>query len=160
MGKWSDKINQEIDQKLENTREQDLRFFRIDEFKRNIIRVDEFTSSCPDCKRMQIDIAEVVQSVDEAVKVPGQTRREFDRLISRLSKHMQKQHGFYPPFYFSYIYALYGLLGGAAVGYLLWQIIPEHPFEMMGIGISAGLVISYILGNIKDRKIRTNKKIM
>lgn len=160
MGKWSAKINKDIDQKLENIREQDLRFFRIDELKRNIERVNEFSSSCPDCRRIQTDIEEVVLSIDEAVKVPGRKRREFDRLISRLSKHIQKEHNFYPPFYFSYVYALIGLIGGFILGYLLFVIRPEHKVEMFSIGISAGLVISYIFGNIKDRKIRTNKRIM
>ena len=160
MGKWSTEIGKEIDQKLEKTREQDLRFFRIDEFKRNISRVDEYYSGCADCKRIQSDIIETVKSIDEAVKSPGRKRREYDRLISRLSKHIQKEHKFYPPFYFSYMYALIGLIGGAVLGYLLFLIKPEHKIEMLSIGISAGLILSYILGTIKDRKIRTNKKIM
>jgi len=160
MGKWAENIITDIDQKLEKTREQDLRFFRIDEFKRNVTRVEEFMPTCADCKRIQTDIIETVKSIDEAVKTPGRERREYDRLISRLSKHIQKEHKFYPPYYFSYVYALIGLLGGALLGYLLFVIKPEHKIEMFSIGISAGLILSYILGTIKDRKIRTDKKIM
>ena len=160
MGKWAESINLEIDQKLEKTREQDLRFFRIDEFKRNVARVEEFMPACADCKRIQTEINEGVKTIDEAVKTPGRQRREYDRLISRLSKHIQKEHGFYPPFYFSYVYALLGLIGGVALGYLLFLVLAENKVEMFSIGISAGLVITYVFGSIKDRKIRSQKKLM
>jgi len=160
MGKWAENIITDIDQKLENVREQDLRFFRIEEFKRNVARVDDFAKSCPDCKRMQSDIDDVVQSIDEAVKTPGRKRRAYDRTISRLSKHIQKEHGFYPPYYFSYVYALIGLIGGAVLGYFLFAIKPELKIEMFSIGIAVGLVSTYILGTGKDKKIRSEKKLM
>lgn len=160
MGKWAEKINLEIDQKLEKTRLQDLRFFRIDEFKRNISRVEEFAPTCADCKRIQTEISEAVNSIEEAIKSPGRNRRKYDKLIGRLSKHIQKEHGFYPPYYFSYVYALIGIVGGVILGYLLFLIKPELRFEMFSIGISVGLVVSYILGSIKDGKIRSQKKLM
>lgn len=160
MEKWSAQINKDIDQKLEKAREQDMRFFRIDEFKRNIERVDEFSTNCPACKHEQINIAEAVQYIGEAVHVPGRKRREFDRLIARLSKHMRTEHGFYPPFYFSYVYALFGLIGGAVLGYLLLLFFTNNKMVMFGIGISAGLVVMYVLGSFKDRKIRSQKKLM
>jgi len=160
MEKWSEKINQEIDQKLEKTREQDLRFFRIEEFKRNISRVDDFHSTCADCKRFQTDISEVVDSIGEAIKTPGRNRRQYDKLISRLSKHIKKEHKFYPPYYFSYVYALIGLIGGAILGLFLFGLKPELKVEMFSIGIATGLVLSYILGSIKDHRIRSEKKLM
>ena len=160
MGKWAETINQEIDQKLEKAREQDLRFFRIDEFKRNIGRVDDFSATCADCKRFQTEIAEAVSSIEEAVKTPGRKRRQYDKLISKLSKHIQKEHKFYPPYYFSYVYALIGLVAGAILGFFLFSLKPELKVEMFSIGIAIGLVLSYILGSIKDRKIRSEKKLM
>ncbi len=160
MGKWAEDIIIDIDQKLEKVREQDLRFFRIEEFKRNINRVEEFASSCAECKRFKTDINEAVQTIDEAVKVPGRKRRAYDRTISRLSKHIQKEHGFYPPYYFSYLYAVFGLIGGALLGYLLYLSNPAHILEMYSIGIAAGLLVSYFFGFRKDKKIRSEKKLM
>ncbi|WP_340111129.1 hypothetical protein [Maribellus mangrovi] len=160
MGNWSEGITAKIDSKLESARDKDILFFRIKEFKRNIERVDEFSISCPDCKRRMIDIAEVVESIDVAVDVPGRKRREYDRLISRLSNHMRKVHGFYAPYYYSYLYALYGVIGGTALGLLLLWLQPSYKLEMFGIGISAGLIISYIAGSTRDKKIRSDKKLM
>ena len=160
MNSWSEETINKIDSKLENTRDKDKLFFRINEFKRNISRVGEFSASCPDCKKEIININEAVKTIDEAVNVPGRKRREYDRLISRLSRHMQKEHGFFAPYHFSYIYALYGFLAGVILGFILYSIHPEYRFEMFGIGISVGLIVAYILGHIKDRKVRSEKKLM
>jgi hypothetical protein len=160
MGNWSEEIHQKIDSKLESARDKDILFFRIKEFKRNIERVDEFSVSCPECKRKMIDIAEVVEEIDVAVDVPGRKRREYDRLISRLSRHMQKEHGFYAPYHYSYLYALYGVIAGTVLGLFLLWLQPNYKLEMFGIGISVGLISTYIIGSTKDKKIRNDQKLM
>ena len=123
MESWSSEIIKSIDSKLENVKDREIRFFRIPEFKRNIERVDQFSKTCPYCHKEQINIKEAVETIAEAVEVPGKTRRNYDRLISRLSKHMQKEHGFYAPFHFSYTHALYGLVGGFVLGFLLMKLV-------------------------------------
>jgi len=160
MNTWSAKITAEIDRKLEQTRDKDKLFFRIAEFKRNITRVDEFSASCSTCQNEMMHISEAVDSIDVAIETPGQKRREYDRLISRLSRHMQKEHGFYAPFHFSYVYALYGLLAGLALSLLLYLLFPHYWLEMFAIGLSTGIVVSYILGAIRDKKVRAEKKLM
>lgn len=160
MESWSSEINKTIDSKLESARDKDKLFFRISEFKRNIARVDEFSSSCPTCKHEMMNISDVVKTIDEAVSTPGKTRREYDKLISRLSSHMQKEHGFFAPFHYSYNYALIGTVGGVVLGFILYKIRPEYPMEMFSIGIAIGIVLSYILGSIKDQKVRSEKKLM
>lgn len=160
MESWSSEIIQTIDSKLENEKDRELRFFRIEEFKRNIGRVDQFSTSCPFCQKEQINIKEAVDSIDEAVGVPGRTRRNYDRLISRLSKHMQKEHGFYPPFHFSYQHALYGLVAGFLAGFALMKLVPAYGFELMATAVSIGLIVTYITGSIKDKQIRHEKRIM
>ncbi|MCK3685783.1 hypothetical protein [Maribellus sp. YY47] len=160
MESWSSEIIKLIDSKLENVKDRDIRFFRIAEFKRNIERVEQFSQTCPHCQKEQINIKEAVESVDEAIGVPGKARRNYDRLISRLSKHIQNEHGFYPPFHFSYLHALYGLVAGFVLGFGLMKLIPEFGIELLFGAISVGLVASYITGSIKDRRIREQKRIM
>jgi len=160
MANWSSEIIQQIDNQLENARDKDILFFRIKEFKRNIERVDEFSGKCPDCKKEMINIAEAAKTIEEAVNTPGRKRREYDRLIDRLSKHMRKEHGFFTPYYFSYVYALYGTIAGIVLGLILSQIIPAYKIELFAVGVSIGLVVSYFMGNIKDKKVRADKKLM
>jgi len=160
MENWATEITDKIDIKLKGTRDKEIRFYRIDEFKRNIARVDSFSKSCPFCQQQKIYIAEVVDKIDEAVNVPGKTRREYDRLISHLSKHIQKEHGFYAPYYFSYLYSFFGIIAGLILGYALMKITPEYSVEMLSIGFIIGLLPSYVWGFVKDKKVRSEKKLM
>lgn len=160
MENWAVEINSKIDSKLEGTREKDIRFFRIEEFKRNINRVDTFSTSCQFCQKQKINISEIVEKIDEAIHVPGKSRHEYDRLISRLANHMQKVHGFYTPFHFAYLFSFFGMVAGTLLGYVLLRLFPEYNWAMLSLGFTIGLITSYVLGNIKDKKIRSAKKLM
>ena len=160
MANWADKLNSKIDVKLEKSREKDIRFFRIDEFKRNIERVDGFSNSCPFCLKHKIDISEAVETIHEAVEVPGKQRRDFDRLISRLARHMQKEHGFYAPFYFSYLYAFIGISVSLIFGYILYKMFPVYGEVLLLASIMVGIIAAYLSGSIKDGKIRSANKLM
>jgi hypothetical protein len=160
MKDWAKETREQIDKKLEGEKDKELRFYRIDEFKRNIDRVEDFSKSCPFCFSQKIEISEISDKIDEAVKVPGKSRREYDRLISRLSKHMQKEHGFYAPYYFSYVYSFWGIVAGLLVGFLFSRLFPELWIEMLSFGFVAGILPGYIIGTVKDKKIRSAKKLM
>lgn len=160
MENWASEINQQIDDKLKKAKEKDLRFFRVEEFKRNINRTDEFAAGCPVCRNQKHDISNTIEYLLEAIEVPGESRRKYDSLINRLSKHMQKEHGFYPPFYHSYIYAFWGLVAGGILGFLLSQIFPLLWETMFSVSFAAGIVATYFVGSVKDKKIRLAKKIM
>lgn len=160
MADWSSEINRSIDAQLADSRDKDILFFRVKEFQRNVERVDEFSASCPVCQKEKIDIAEVAKSIGEAVNSPGKKRREYDRLIDRLSKHMRKEHGFFTPYYFSYVYALYGTIAGVILGLILSQLVPGYKIELFAVGVSIGLVVSYFIGTLKDKKVRDEHKLM
>lgn len=160
MENWAEEINSKIDTRLEKSRDKDVRFFRVDEFKRNIIRVSEFSGSCSHCQKIKIDISETVETINEAIEVPGSSRRDYDRLISRLARHMQKEHGFYAPFYFSYLYAFIGIVAGLVTGYVLFKAVPVYGEALFLACVMVGIVTAYIAGSLKDSKIRTTKKIM
>lgn len=160
MKNWSGELNKQIDINLQKAREKDLRFFRIDEFKRNIGRTDEFSTRCRFCLQQKGAISAAVESLEEAVEVPGKKRREYDKLISRLSKHMQKEHGFYPPYYFSYLFAFFGLAAGFCISYLMALLFPVHAETMYLLGFTVGIVGAYFWGSQKDKKVRKSEKIM
>ena len=86
---WGIDINAKVDEFLSGEKEKDLRFFRVAELKRNISRVSEFSDSCGYCNQQKVDIKITVESIKEAIEVPGAKRKNYDRLISRLSSHMR-----------------------------------------------------------------------
>ncbi|TNF42204.1 MAG: hypothetical protein EP310_06240 [Bacteroidetes bacterium] len=160
MGNWAEQIISEIDVKLEKSKEKDIRFFRVEEFKRNITRVDDFSNSCPFCQKNKIDIAEAAGTIHEAIEVPGNSRRNYDRLISRLARHMQSEHGFYAPYHFSYLYAFVGILVGSVIGFVLYKIFPAQGSALFSFSFVIGIITAYFAGSRKDNQVRTAKKIM
>ncbi|WP_346856743.1 hypothetical protein [uncultured Draconibacterium sp.] len=160
MDSWSTQLNSQIDEKLIGVNEKDIRFFRIDEFKRNVSRIDAFSSSCHECQQQKQYIQEAVDSIDKAIKNVGSKRRDYDKLISKLSKHMQKEHGFYAPYYFTYMYSFLGIVAGGLIGYLVMNLNPEYQLELFCLGFAIGLLPPYVVGSVKDKKIRRQKKLM
>lgn len=160
MEDWSTNILLEVDEKLKDVRPVDLRFFRVDEFRRNVMRTGENSDTCPGCNREKINISSVVKKIDEAIKVPGISRREYDRLINRMAVHMQKQHGFYTPFHYTYRFTFYGLIAGMAAGLLLMAVFSEQNWALFSAGTSLGLLVGYLSGGKRDRKIRDRNMLM
>jgi hypothetical protein len=160
MEDWSKQVILQLNEKLTGLKQRDLRFFRIEEFKRNIERTGQFSKSCPYCEKEKLNIAGIIAKIDEAIQVPGKSRREYDRIISRLSTHMQKVHGFFPPFYFTYLLSFFGMVAGLLLGYLLMKIFPVWNWMMLTLGFVAGLFTGYVWGNRKDASVRTHKKLM
>jgi len=160
MEEWSKQTISQLDEKTKNIKQRDIRFYRVEEFKRNIERVGEFSKKCPYCEKEKINIAVMAGKIDEAIDVPGKTRREYDRAISRLSEHMQKHHGFFTPYYYTYLFSFFGMVAGLLLGYLLMKLFPAYNFTMLSAGFVGGLLTGYFMGNARDKKIRASKKIM
>lgn len=160
MSDWAKQMISEIDEKLEGVKVRDQRFFRTDEFKRNIERIADFSEKCPVCSAEKLNIEEVLKTFEQAIKVPGRARREYDRLIGRLSGHLQKEHGFFPPFYFTYLFSFFGMLAGLLIGYFLMKIFPGWDYAMLTAGFVVGLISGYFSGNKRDNRVRLEKKLM
>lgn len=160
MEDWSTTTIETINEKLKDARQSDLRFFRVDEFKRNVERVGEYSGKCPVCTREQINVRNITDKIDKAIGSPGKTRREYDKLISRLAAHMQNEHGFYTPNHFTYRYSFYGIIAGAVAGFLAMMLFSENNMAYLSAGFSLGLLIGYLYGGGKDRKVREKKMLM
>lgn len=149
-----------INEKLKDARQSDLRFFRIDEFKRNIERVEFFSGKCPICTKEFVNIRNVAGNIHLAIGTPGKERREYDGLINRLALHLQKEHGYFAPYHFTYRYTFYGLMTGLIFGFLLMTILSDYNWSLVSAGFSLGMLLGYIYGGQKDRKIRDQKMLM
>lgn len=157
---WAGIHLNKIEESLKDVREKDLRFFRIDEFKRNLERVGDFADKCAHCNKFIVDINEAVEKIDETVQTPGKERRSYDKLIARLSRHMQKEHRFFPPYYFSYLFSFFGIVIGLLFGAAVMKLWFPANYNAVWIGFSVGVVIAYIWGSVKDKKVRAQKKLM
>jgi|SRR5690554_196614 len=160
MNEWSTQMLGLIDEKLKDSRPSDLRFFRVEEFKRNIERVGDYSGKCPVCNKEQINIRDITGKIDVAIESPGKTRRDYDRLMNRLATHMHKVHGYYTPNHFTYRYSSYGMLIGTGIGFMLMMLLSKNNMAFISAGFSLGLLIGYLYGGRKDKKIRQQKMLM
>lgn len=160
MNDWGKATIQKLDEQVANLPEKDLRFYRIDEYKRNIQRVADFASGCRDCAQHKKQIESTLSQLHEAIHTPGKARQQYDRHISSLSRHMQKVHGFYPPYYFTYLFSFYGTAAGIGLGYLFTLINETHRFELFTLGFLLLFMPLYLIGSRKDSKIRRNQRLM
>jgi hypothetical protein len=160
MEDWAAQITVQLDEKVKNIGQRDIRFFRVEELKRNIERVGDFSKNCPYCEKEKRNIAEIISEMDVAISVPGKSRREYDRLISRLAGHMQKVHGFFTLFYYTYLVSFLGMVAGLLLGFLLMKLFPAHAFAALSAGFVIGLIVGYFWGVNKDGKIRAQQKLM
>ena len=161
MGDWSEKIIQNIEEQLKGVRDKDLRFFRIEEFFRMTRRVDEYASSCRDCNSFKYEIEKISDDVSKAVKYPGRNRIRFDRLQGKMAKHMRKAHGFYPPFYFTYLLSASYAFSASAAAILLSLILPaSYRWFIIIPAFILGLITGNLSGAKKDAKVRNNQKLL
>lgn len=160
MESWADNVLKDMEQRLLGTREKDLRFFRIDELRRNIGRVDKFAHKCDICQQLKHETEAALVHVNEAVNVPGSHRRELDRIVARLSRHMLKVHKFYPPWHFNYLYSFYGIVVGSLAGFTVVMVLQSKPWELVAAGFVIGIIAGQFFGGIKDRKIRGDERLM
>lgn len=160
MKKWAEPICEQLHSRLEGTKDSDLRFFRIAEFERMIKRTGDFAEKCSYCRELKPEIESMVSEIDKAIHSPGKLRRKYDRLTGRIAKH-QKEHGYYPPYFFTYHYSFVGIIGGSLLGTILGRLImPEALVYFAMSGFAVGIITAQIWGGIKDRRIRGTGKLL
>lgn len=161
MKNWTEEILGQMHTQLEGTSEKDLRFYRIAEFERMIRRTNEFAPACRECSQSKAEIEKVVALIGESIHQPGKQRRNYDQLIDRLAVHQRKAHGFYPPYYFTYLYSFFGILAGCVLGVLVGLLFSDQPMSYFVLtGFITGLLIVRYPGSRKDQHIRDQNKLL
>ena len=158
---WFEKIDETVREKLAGSRDKDIRFFRVEEFLRMAKRADDFAQTCRECSSFKHQIEQATGSIDKAVNHAGRDRRTYDRLIGKLSSHMQKQHQFYPPYHFTYLYSAAGMAGAGIAGFLI--SLPFTQIDRWFFIVPAfvvGLIAGNFIGARKDAKVRNSQKLL
>ena len=159
MENWYANYEKDIVRRLEGTKKRDLRFFRIEELLRMAELADKFAPSCRECHSFCHQMENDKEGVEKAVREPGPDRRKLDRLQSQMSGHMRKGHGFYPPFYFRYLYSFTWTVLLVTLACLAGLFFPNaDPWNFIAPAFAAGVIAGQVTGGRRDRRIRDNKK--
>lgn len=161
MSDWYTGFEQDVVRKLKGYKRSDLRFFRIDEYLNMAEKTDALAAACSECHAFRLEMDQQRDLPARAVGEPGRERRTLDRLQSRMSDHLRKEHGFFPDCYFTYRYSFFFtvcLLGLAFLAYLLFPAADVWFFFAPAFVV--GVISGQVIGGKKDRVIRKTSKIL
>lgn len=161
MNDWYVDFEQDVVRKLKGHRRSDLRFFRIDEYLSMAEKIGNLASSCRECHFFRLEMDKQRDLLVKAVGEPGRERKELDRLQSRMSDHMRKEHGFFPAYYFTYRYSFFFTVCLLGVAFLAYLFSPATDvWYFFAPAFAAGVISGQVVGGKKDRTIRETNKIL
>jgi len=148
--------------KLEHNREslslKDDRFLQINLFNNLITKIDNYSDTCEKCKNYKIDIENYIENL-KAISISTQKQKDYEKFLTELKLHLEKEHKIYPARYFNSIFSFAGMLTGAAIGALTGYLInPKFLWSGILIGWTTGLLMGKIIGIKKDKKLQQQNK--
>lgn len=156
---WIEKISQNIDEQIDlYISVKDYRFYQIEKLKR-IAKLLQAQKNCLDCKYLKKELETIVNDLDRLINKSGVNRREYEKRVEDLIKHLKDEHKVYQAHHFTYTYSAIFTLIGACFGILLsfgifYSFHPTTFFMAAGVGMISG----NILGSRKDKFCLRNGK--
>lgn len=156
---WLDNINTNIDKQIyDHISVKDYRFYQIEKLKRIAALLDKNTN-CLNCKHGKIELEKIVNELDRLINKSGVNRREYEKRVETLIKHLKDDHQIYQAHHFTYtysgIYTLLGVVFGLILSFGIFHAFnPRIFFMCAGVGMIAG----NILGSRKDKHQARNGK--
>lgn len=151
---WLDSINTNIDNQIDDhISVKDYRFYQIEKLKRIAALLDKDKNiNCLNCKHGKIELEKIVNELDRLINKSGVNRREYEKRVEKLIKHLKDDHQIYQAHHFTYtysgVYTLVGVVFGLLLSYGIFHAFnPRIFFMCAGVGMIAG----NILGAKKDK---------
>ncbi len=152
---WYNKIQLQVEEKIENLHKKDFKFYRVDYFLLLAEKVDKLSSNCMDCKMLKKKIEDTANELDTLLSGSISLRKEYELKLDEIEKHIRKIHKIYPKQYFLYLYTFLGILGGISLGVLAAVIVNIDYKTALIFGFTAGLLIGRIWGKYKENGSET-----
>lgn len=157
---WYKKIENKVLEQNEQLYKKDFRFYQVDVFLKLAKKVDEF-NSCKTCKQLKSQIEEVAGNLSDYLKGDVGSRRNYERKLNEISKHIKVVHKIYPKQHNLYTFSFYGIASGLGLGALIAYIIDKNYIEEgLIIGFTIGVIVGRIIGKIKDKRFHQEGKTL
>ncbi len=153
---WYNKIQLQVEEKMATLHAKDFKFYKVDYFLALAKEVDRLSSNCVDCNMLKSKIENVANGLDETLSGTISLRREYEKQLSEIEKHISKIHKIYPKQYFLYLYSFLGIVAGLILGAAISFLI-DAKFLKLGVilGFTIGLIVGRILGQVKEKQHHT-----
>lgn len=156
---WIDEISKRIDDQMDlYISIKDYRFYQIEKLKR-IAKLLHKQKNCLDCKYLRKELESIVDDLDRLINKSGVNRREYEKRVEKLIKHLKVEHQVYQAYHFTYTYSAIFTLIGIGFGILLSFGMYEsfHPGSFF-LAAGLGMISGNVLGSRKDKYCLKNGK--
>jgi len=158
---WSKKIQNEIDDQIDDIYKRDYKFYKIDRLERMAVRIDEFSDTCSECKALKNEVEDITSKLSKYLQGIPELRSEYEKRNEKIVTHLQKAHGLAYKEYYISSYSFIGFASGSAFfGGIMWFINPNFIIPSLLMRFTVGLIIGRIIGKKKDKEKAANDLIL
>jgi len=158
---WYKKLEIKVLEEIEKLYKNDFKFFQVETFLKAAKKADNFSEQCSTCKIHKKSSEKIANNLENYLKGDFKLRKDYEKQLDKITKHLKKEHKIYPEQYFISLYSLFGVLGGVGIGALIaYLTIPGFINQSMLFGFVGGLIIGRILGKRKDRIQKLSNKVL
>lgn len=159
MENWVEIQKLKIEKHTDNYSLAKFNFLKISSLIRLVEESEHYAPHCTFCRTHLEQLETMIDQLPE-LDHPD-IRKSYEQRFTTMCDHFRKIHGFYAPLHFSSRLSLISLIPGALAGLIfsliVFQTVKADPILMAS---AAGLMIGYLAGNLKDKKIRREKKLI
>jgi len=158
---WYRKLEIKVLEENEKLYRNDFKFFQVETFLKAAKKADSFSNKCDVCQTHKERAEEMADNLENYLKGDFKLRKDYEKQLDKITKHLKKEHKIYPEQYFISLYSLFGVLGGVGVGALIaYLTIPGFINQSMLFGFVGGLIIGRIFGKRKDNTQKLENKVL
>jgi len=155
---WAKTIEQEVETQKKSILKKDLAFYKVDLLPEIALRIDEYSTNCKACQDYKTELDDIVNGLSKSLEGSPKLRKNYEDRRELITQHLNESHGLKADNYYSSIYSLAGILGGAILGAFIGWIINIHILKFtILVGVGLGMVIGRLIGASKDRKNKRKK---
>jgi len=158
---WYKKLEIKVLEEIEKLYKNDFKFYQVETFLKAAKKTDGFSEQCSTCKIHKKSSEKIADNLENYLKGDFKLRKDYEKQLDKITKHLKKEHKIYPEQYFISLYSLFGVLGGFGAGALIaYLTIPGFINQSMLFGFVGGLIIGRILGKKKEKISKINNKVL
>jgi hypothetical protein len=117
------------------------------------------SKTCTDCKNHLVELESMIEKIPLLDQIDH--RSPYEKRFNTIRGHFHKKHGFIPPYHYSTLWTLGGIILGVvssiAISFFLYGRILLDPILA---GLALGLIVGYLIGSTKEASYRKSKKII
>lgn len=122
---------------------------RLELLERIVIRIDTYSETCESCATVQRDAVDMLAS---SLTSSNFNKKEYDRLINGLIKHLKDVHKLQDEGENASTYMALGMMFGMVFGMTVFKTLG------MTMGLSIGMALGVAVGSGIDKKNKENGK--